>query len=474
MITLEEAKKNSERLLELRRYFHENPAVTGHEEKTIEKISSILTEDGIDHEVIKDGGILAYIYGKGYEPEAGHEPWKEGYVEDGDSTLLKDGCGKNNLTLSWKMKTVLLRADVDALYVKESDTNLCKKKVCVSKDENVSHACGHDSHIAMVLCAAEYLNNHRDDIKGRVIIMFERGEEGPNNIIFIIRRMIEKNLHIDSVCAAHVYAGLSSGKVAAQEGPVMGGGVFYQVIIKGRGGHGSRPDMAANPIDCYTAVQEELNSFRGRYLDPFHTFTYAPTIVRAGALDNVIPGELLFGGNARLYELSDGVKFREFFFKTLDSLCPLYGCTYEVLYCVGPKIPVKNDRDCAALAKKAAAAAVGSENVCEMEPWMACESICTMLAIFPGVFLFVGNRNPEKGTGAIHHSPEFDVDEDVMPGGFACEVNYVLSFLENDVKPGHGWFDGSAADLYEVSNYNPGVVSMLRYGTPYQITEGLR
>ena len=475
MLTLDDAKEYQDRLTELRRLFHRFPDRTGHEEKTVERISAILTKAGIDHEVVKDGGILAYIYGKGYEPEAGKEPWKDGYVEEGTPCLLTHGCTAKDRTLSWKMRTVLLRADVDALPVPENPCNLNQEKDCFSEVEGVSHACGHDSHIAMMIVAAEYLAAHREEISGRIIVMFERGEEGPNNIVHIFRRMIEKNLHVDTIYAAHVYYALESGKIAVQAGPVMAGGVFYKILIRGRGGHGSRPDLAANPIDCYVMIQNALNDFRMKHVGPFHTLVFAPTIVHSGDVDNVIPGELTFGGNVRLYDLDDGVRFTEYFMETLDHVCPLYGCEYEVIYCVGPKMPVKNDAECAKIAKKAAVSTVGEENVVEFEPWMACESFCVPLAIWPGVYTFIGNRNPEKGTGALHHSPKFDVDEEIMPAGFSTAVNYALSFLQDpEIKPGHGWFDGSAADVYEASRYSAEVVSYLRYGTPYTIPEGKR
>ena len=474
MITEKEAEATRERLTELRRYFHRHPDVTGHEEPTVEAISRILTKDGIAHEVVEEGGIIAYIYGKGFEPAPGEEPWTEGYVENGTPSLLKEGCGTKDRTLTWKMKTVLLRADIDALPVRESEENLSARKVCVSEKEGVSHACGHDSHIAMILAAAEYLAAHREEITGRVIVIFERGEEGPNNLVFILRRMLEKNLHIDTAYAAHTYFGLESGKIAVQAGPVMAGGLFYKVRLTGKGGHGSRPDYARNPIDCYTEINNALSSFRMKMIDPFHTFTAAQTFVHSGDVDNVIPEELMFGGNARFYDLSDGRKYRDYFYETLERICPMYGCTYEVVYCMGPKVPLINDAECVKTAKKAAELSFGAENVVETEPWMACETFCFPLAIWPGVFCLIGDRNPEKGTGANHHSPIFDVDEDILPAGCAMAVNYALCFLREEGKPGHGWFDGAGAEIYEASGYKPEFAALLRYGTPFHVTEGSR
>lgn len=535
-----ESLQYKEQLTALRREFHRYPSPTGEEEPTIERIDKKLTDLGIGHEVIDDGGIIAYIYGKGFEPEEGKEPWLAGYVEDGDICLAADALkypdtlkiavagntaagrvvsavnsaaglireklfrkdssaaiagkadekpsaaekkdasekinasdrkGSPRTTLTWKMKTVVIRTDVDALPIQESECNLKGIKVCVSDIPGVSHACGHDAHMAMALAEAEFLQKHRDLINGRVIFLFERGEEGPNNIIRILRRIIQKNLHFDTIYGNHIYFDLESGKIAVQPGPVMAGGVFFKFIIRGRGGHGSRPDHAANPIDCYVALMNAMNDFRMKQVDPFHSVTYAPTMVHSGSADNIIPGELTFGGNLRIYECEDGIKFKEYFKEALDRICPLYGCEYETVYNIGPKMPVRNDRDCTAMCEKAAIETLGAYRVTQIQPWMANESICSLLAIWPGVYTFVGTKNPEKGAGALHHSPEFDIDEDVLPLGMAAALSYVFAFLNGDPKPSHGWFDGSAADLYEISGYGDEKVNYLRYGTSCEMRE---
>ncbi|MDO4488070.1 MAG: amidohydrolase [Eubacteriales bacterium] len=300
---LKRAEELKDLTVEIRRYFHENPDVTGKEEPTIEKIHEYLDEMGIENEIIKDGGLLGYIYGKGFE----------------------------NAKPSDNIPTVLLRADVDALPVLESENNLCKRKACISKKPGTSHACGHDSHIAMLLTAARMLQENRENLKGRVVLMFERGEEGPNNVIFIMRHIIETGLHIDTVYASHILASLDKGLYSANAGAVMGGGVFFQIKIIGKGGHGSRPDLSHNPIDCYISIHNKLNEFRMKYVDPLHIFTYAPTIVHAGHVDNVIPADLTFGANVRLFDAADGVKFREYLIETLETETKAYGCSYEII-----------------------------------------------------------------------------------------------------------------------------------------------
>ena len=142
MEIFEEAKKNFDYMVRIRRQMHEHPEVTGQECETLKMIHKELDALGIEHVEVEDGGIIGQIHG-----------------------------GKPG-------KTVLLRADMDALPIEENPRNLTKEKVCVSKNKGVSHACGHDAHTAMLLAEAKILNEHRDELNGNVVLCFERGEEG--------------------------------------------------------------------------------------------------------------------------------------------------------------------------------------------------------------------------------------------------------------------------------------------------------
>ena len=436
MDILQEILRDEDYLISQRRFFHTHPSVTGHEESTIADLSERLSELGIRHTVVPDGGIFAFIEGKGYE----NSP------DDAD------------------IRTVLLRADVDALPVQESENNLARKKVCVSENPGVCHACGHDSHMAMILSAAKFLVSHREAIHGRVILMFERGEEGPNNIIELYHYIQEKGIHIDSSYACHIYSYLDSGLFSLRPGPVMAGGVFFSIRLIGKGGHGSRPDLSLSPIDCYVAIHRALSEFRMRKLDPFHAFTFAMGSVHAGLVDNVIPQELTFSGNARLYDLEDGVLFRDYLIETLDNCCAQYGCRWEECYIAGPKLPVVNDPECTLLAKEAVGAVIGKERITEADPWMACETICTTLAKWPGVLALLGTRNPEKGTGAAHHNGSFDVDEDVMKYGAAAAAAYALAFLDSGIDPSPRADKRSFAELFRVAGYTPEACNYLEGG----------
>ena len=162
-------------MIEKRRYFHENPELTGKELKTIEYLSAELTALGIEHVVIENGGILATIKGG------------------------KDG------------RAVLLRADVDGLPVQETPDNLKPgMRTCISKNPGVMHACGHDGHMAMLLGAAKILLDKKDEIAGTVYLCFERGEEASGNVEYIFPYIEKNNIQIDTVYGTHLLATYNS------------------------------------------------------------------------------------------------------------------------------------------------------------------------------------------------------------------------------------------------------------------------
>ncbi|MDO4488071.1 MAG: hypothetical protein Q4B67_03145 [Eubacteriales bacterium] len=135
-------------------------------------------------------------------------------------------------------------------------------------------------------------------------------------------------------------------------------------------------------------------------------------------------------------------------------------------------MPLLNDPECAEIARTVAKNVLGGDRVIHTEPWMACESFTVCLAMWPGVFSFLGTKDPENGVGANHHNELFDINEDVMPSGAAVMAAYADEFLNNPAKSKKGWFDGDIPAFYEASGYDEGVISMLKYGTPYKLVEG--
>ena len=262
------------------------------------------------------------------------------------------------------------------------------------------HACGHDGHTAMLLGAAKILKEHLDEVHGRIILFFERAEENGGGIPQMLAYMDEKGLKPDTVWGIHLYAGLESGKMGLLDGGTMASVFGFNVTIHGKGGHGSRPDQANSPIDCFVAIYNALEAARLTKITPFQPLTVSVGLLQAGAVGNVIPNDLTFAGTARFYDRDlVGMPFRNYFFQMVEGIAAAYGCTVSYNSITEPAFAVSNDPECAAFARKVIGEELGNDVIAFPEPWMASESFSQLQKLWPGVFALLGINNPEKGTG---------------------------------------------------------------------------
>ena len=397
--TIWEAVKNEEATLTaLRRHFHENPELSRRETHTLSYIMDTLSAYGISFRHIENGGVIAWI----------------------------DGAAPG--------KTLLLRADIDALPIEEKETNLSQPRVCCSHNRGVMHACGHDGHMAMLLTAGKILKQMKSQWHGKIVLMFEQGEEESGPLAYLLRFLEEESgWHIDGAYATHVRWDIPAGKIAVCDEAPMAGGFGFKIKIKGCGGHGSRPDLARSPIDCFHAFYGDLQSLRMRIVPPLTGLTFSIGSVHSGSVLNVIPDELTFAGTCRFFSYDKaGKAFYEEFLRLLKLNCRQYGCTYEILHMPKPLFEVQNDPTCVGIAKSAAAAYIGPDVLCSCQPWMASETFAITLRLYPGILTFTGIANEAKGCGANHHTPEFDLDEDGLLYGTTACVGYALDFLNYD------------------------------------------
>lgn len=383
-------KSDEKLIIEIRRELHRHPELSNLESNTIEYIKSKLDEWSIRYIDIPKGGILGYIEGA-----------KEG-------------------------RSLLLRADIDALPIQESEDNALCSKSCISENPGIMHACGHDAHSAMLLVASKIISEHREELTGNVWLMFERGEEGTErNFEHIFNYIEDNNIIIDKCYASHVYCGLESGKVGICDGPTMAGRISFKVNIHGRGGHGSRPDLCISPIDCFGRIYQEIMELA----DSYEMLTCSICQIDAGESENTIPDDLFFSGTARMFDKEQGEEFREKFIKILENETAKNGASFEadISY---PSPAVNNDPELAAKTREFFGKVIGKEHVTRPDqPWMASESFALTMNRWPGVLAFIGIYNKDKGTGAEHHTPEFDIDEDTLIYGTACYA--AEAFSEN-------------------------------------------
>ena len=378
-----------------RRWLHAHPELSGQEEQTLAYIVSRLESLGLSVYTVPRGGVIGVLN----EGKAG--------------------------------PCVLLRADCDALPVMENPENLTRPRACVSDHPGVMHACGHDAHMAMLLAAARTLAGERDELPGSVLFVFERGEEvGGKGYLENLLPFIEERFSVDTCYATHVRWDIPAGKIAVPAGAAMAGAFGFDVTIEGRGGHGSRPDLAVSPIDCFCAIHQQMQALRMRAVAPDQVLTYSLGVVEAGQQANVIPGSLRFAGTVRTFDTARaGERFAAEMKAIIEHTCAAHGCAYTLTHFSKPLYETYNHPEAVEFARKAIAEGVGMDALAACEPWMASESMSAYLKLWPGVLSFTGAMNAEKGCGANHHTPEFDVDEAGMAYGAAAAVAYAHAFM---------------------------------------------
>lgn len=324
---------------------------------------------------------------------------------------------------------VALRADIDALPLAENPENLVGKRTCVSERGDTCHACGHDAHTAMLLGAMQVLSRIRDTINGTVLFCFEEGEE-PNSGVAALLAALEK-YHVDRCWGIHVYAELEEGKMCVDPGPRMAGASMIGLKFIGKGGHGSRPDLAANPVFCAANFLNNLCVAFNNQITAGKTVTMGITMFHAGEVGNVIAETAELGGTFRFFDLEEGRHAMEVLRKTAESTAEIHKCKVEFApgmfdFMGGPTV---TDPECAEVARKALDDILPEGTVVHCDPWYAGESFRLWLERYKGVFAFLGIKNEAAGFGAAHHNERFDLNEAVLKTGAISTVQYAVQWL---------------------------------------------
>ena len=262
--------------------------------------------------------------------------------------------------------------------------------------------------------------------------MFERGEEASGPLEYLLRYLEQDSpWQIDACYATHVRWDIPAGKIAICDEAPMAGGFGFEIRIDGHGGHGSRPDLAQSPIDCFHDIYGNLQALRMRIVPPKECLTFSVGSLHSGDTLNVIPNSLTFSGTSRFFSYDHAGKgFYEAFQDILKNSCQTYGTSYEILHMPAPLFEVQNDPTCVGIAREAVKKYMGPDVLTDCQPWMASETFALTARLYPGVLTFSGIENKEKGCGANHHTPEFDLDEDGLPYGAATCLGFALDYLK--------------------------------------------
>ena len=324
-------------------------------------------------------------------------------------------------------KVLALRADMDALPVTEA--------TCLpfsSENPGRMHACGHDAHMAMLLGAAKVLKGHSAELKGTVRLLFQTEEE---NAAGARRTIAEGGLKdADAIFGTHIgciiSADIPSGTVIAAPGPVMASMDKFSIRVHGEGCHGSTPEKGIDPISIAAHIVTGLQEILARELAAVKPAVLTVCHLEAGRAFNVLPSDALIEGTFRTLHEEVRQMIAARIGEIASATASAFRGTAETEIQWGAP-PVVNDPAMAGLAADCAEELLGPEHVIRSlsSPTMIGEDFALYLPECPGAFLFLSSADPEKHTDFPHHSPFFDVDEDVLWEGAALFVRIAERFL---------------------------------------------
>lgn len=379
------ASNKENKMIQLRRYLHQYPELSFEEYHTHDFIVSQLSQLSCDIETpVGRNGIKATFKGTGQGP------------------------------------TIAFRADFDALPIQELNDVPYK-----SKNDNAMHACGHDGHTAILLGVAEIIEEHKNLLKGDVVLIFQYGEEiMPGGS----QEMIDAGCldHVDKIYGTHLWSGYTTGTIYSRSGPIMASPDEFSITIQGKGGHGANPHETIDPIVIMAEFILSAQKIISRTIDPVKQAVLTFGMVQAGTSDSVIPDSAFCKGTVRTFDVDMQDHIKSKMEKLLQGLAIANDITYDFNYIKG-YFPVHNHHQSYETIKQSANDLHLRYH--ESDLMMIGEDFSHYLRVRPGAFFLTGCRNEQKGITAPHHNPNFDIDESALK--YAASVFLKILELEH-------------------------------------------
>lgn len=379
-------------IVALRRKFHTIPELSYEEYQTSELIAEFLTTHGIE--------------------------FRKGIAKTGIVGLIK---GENS-----KGKVVALRADMDALQIKELNEVEYK-----SKHPGKMHACGHDVHLASLLGTARILQEIRNEFDGTVKLIFQPSEEKyPGGARVMIEEGVLENPKPDVIFGQHVFPELDVGKIGMKTGKYMASTDEIFLTVNGKGGHGAIPQKNIDPVLIASHIIVALQQIVSRNSNPAMPTVLSFGRVIADGQTNVIPDKVSIAGIMRTFDESWREEMKERIRKMAQYVAVGMGGTCDVFFDPGYPVLV-NEKSVTEKTEKYAKEYLGEQNVKKLELRTTAEDFAYYAQKIPACFYRLGVRNLEKGIVSNLHTATFDVDEDSLKTGVGFMAWITVNELMN-------------------------------------------
>lgn len=379
-------EKHNDYIINMRRYFHTNPELSWEEFNTTKVIEKELKDMGIETYTFKDN--------------------KTGVIG-----ILK---GNNN------GKTIALRADIDALPIREN-TGLEFKST-----NECMHACGHDCHTAMLLGAAKVLNELKDEINGNVKFIFQAAEETCCAAKYYIDQGILED--IDGIFGMHIWGMLPSSKINIEKGPRMASCDNFKIVVKGKASHGSQPNLGIDAIVISSAIVMNLQTFVSRNNNPLDPLVISIGTIHGGNRFNIIADNVVMEGTVRTFNRELRNKIEEEVRRIVKNTAATFNGEAELYYDYFPA-PLINDEELSQIGRNAVLKLWGEEVFTPMNKLTGSEDFSYFSEKVPGAYAFLGCGKEEIGAIYPNHSDKFMVDEEALKYGAALYAQFAVDFL---------------------------------------------